>query len=348
MSAQPKAPPVYRPHQSANPGVQLKPANNFRTETRPAPLVYRPQQQNPKPHVQLKPANDFRTDVRPGPPVYRPQQVANQGAQLKPTRNFRMETRPAPPVYGPQRPANLGAQIEASGKLIMELRPAQPVYRLQRSGIPALQPKAVIQSRLCYACLPPSPFSLSLPSAERKYARNSFYESHVVQRSEIEEEEEVLVGIAAFKQQMEERGFTVYQMNYEKKDFFVWKSDIGDKDSDHIHVFFKKVPDEGEDHLLQANNMEYCVTCKGPKGSRATHVSVEATGLDSGIFVEKLLKEGTSEGSLDQETALIWGIGNLDPLKKGKQGLARTFSNKRAYAMFADWVDKMKGVLSDL
>lgn len=44
MKLQSKAPPVYKPQQSSNSGVQLKPANNFRMETRPAPPVYRPQQ----------------------------------------------------------------------------------------------------------------------------------------------------------------------------------------------------------------------------------------------------------------------------------------------------------------
>jgi GNAT superfamily N-acetyltransferase len=38
------APPAYRPEQASYSHVQLKPANNFRTETRPAPQVYRPQQ----------------------------------------------------------------------------------------------------------------------------------------------------------------------------------------------------------------------------------------------------------------------------------------------------------------
>jgi ribosomal protein S18 acetylase RimI-like enzyme len=39
-----KAPPVYRPRESAHAGVQLKPAGSFRTETRPAPPAYHPQQ----------------------------------------------------------------------------------------------------------------------------------------------------------------------------------------------------------------------------------------------------------------------------------------------------------------
>src|SRR2546421_44917 len=38
------APPVYRPQQIGNPGVQFKPQNNFRVEPRSAPPVYRPQQ----------------------------------------------------------------------------------------------------------------------------------------------------------------------------------------------------------------------------------------------------------------------------------------------------------------
>lgn len=38
-----KAPPVYKPQQARGSGVQLKPGNGFRMETRPAPAVYRPQ-----------------------------------------------------------------------------------------------------------------------------------------------------------------------------------------------------------------------------------------------------------------------------------------------------------------
>lgn len=44
MSLPSTAPPVYKPQPAKSPGVQLKPAGNFRIETRPAPPAYRPQQ----------------------------------------------------------------------------------------------------------------------------------------------------------------------------------------------------------------------------------------------------------------------------------------------------------------
>lgn len=93
MSIPPKAPPVYRPHQSANPSVQLKPANTFRTETRTAPPVYRPQNGTNLP-AQPK-TNPSRQEIRPAPAVYRPQQAGKPGAQLKPTLRFTAVTRPS-------------------------------------------------------------------------------------------------------------------------------------------------------------------------------------------------------------------------------------------------------------
>lgn len=73
-------PPVYRPQQIAgvpsvhrpqhNTAAQLKPANNFRLETRPAPPVYRPQQAQSR--VQPKSANNFRVEKRPPPKVPMP------------------------------------------------------------------------------------------------------------------------------------------------------------------------------------------------------------------------------------------------------------------------------------
>jgi hypothetical protein len=64
------APPIYRPNQVSAPSAQLKPANNFRLETRPAPPVYRPEQVQSG--VQPKLANGFRVKKRPMPEVPRP------------------------------------------------------------------------------------------------------------------------------------------------------------------------------------------------------------------------------------------------------------------------------------
>ena len=72
------APPVYRPNQVNAPSAQLKPANSFRLETRPAPPVYRPQ--HVQPGVQLKPVNNFRLETRPTAPAYRPQERTGAAA----------------------------------------------------------------------------------------------------------------------------------------------------------------------------------------------------------------------------------------------------------------------------
>ncbi len=98
------APPVYRPFAEkkliqpsafspVQPGVQLKPANTFPVETRPAPPVYRPAAvAQQKSHIGLG------SERRPAPPVYQPKAVAQQ----KPTPSWRPETRSAPPVYSPR------------------------------------------------------------------------------------------------------------------------------------------------------------------------------------------------------------------------------------------------------
>lgn len=84
------APPAYKPQQANNRGVQLKPANHFRMETRPAPPVYQSREEVTGNRGQEKLL------------VYRPNQVNAPSAQLKPANNFRVETRPAPPVYRPR------------------------------------------------------------------------------------------------------------------------------------------------------------------------------------------------------------------------------------------------------
>ena len=53
-------------------------------------------------HTQIPSAGDFRTETRPAPPVYRPHQTSMHGVQQKAVPNFRLEKRPAPPVYRPQ------------------------------------------------------------------------------------------------------------------------------------------------------------------------------------------------------------------------------------------------------
>jgi hypothetical protein len=95
-------PRVYRPEQGQQPGVQLKQANNFRTETRPAPPVYRPQQSS-KADMQLKPASNFRLATRPTPPIYRPEQALNPRVQAKPSVQFRIATGLVPPACRPQQ-----------------------------------------------------------------------------------------------------------------------------------------------------------------------------------------------------------------------------------------------------
>lgn len=112
MKIAPKAPPVYKPS----------------APTITAPPVYKPVQADNR-GVQLKPANHFRTETRPAPPAYRPQQTANPTLQTKTAGNFRLETRPAPPVYRPQDGANLTLQSKAHG-FQQGARTASPAYRM--------------------------------------------------------------------------------------------------------------------------------------------------------------------------------------------------------------------------
>src|SRR5690242_8748423 len=90
------APPVYRPNQGNGPSAQLKPANHFRLETRPAPSVYEPQQVQSG--VQPISASPFKLETRPAPPVYRPQEFQS-GVQSKPARTFALETHPVSAGY---------------------------------------------------------------------------------------------------------------------------------------------------------------------------------------------------------------------------------------------------------
>lgn len=101
MSTPPKAPPIYKLtplRMAAPPGYQ----NREQVTGQQKPPSYRPNQIQPA-GVQLKPANSFRLETRPAPPVYRPQPLVSR-VQLKPADNSKGETRPAPPVYRPQQP----------------------------------------------------------------------------------------------------------------------------------------------------------------------------------------------------------------------------------------------------
>lgn len=68
-------PPVDKLRPAKHSSAQLKPANQFRLETRPAPPVYRPQQKQNS-NVQAKVAVDFCLEKRSAPSAYRPQQAA--------------------------------------------------------------------------------------------------------------------------------------------------------------------------------------------------------------------------------------------------------------------------------
>lgn len=117
---------MYRPQQTAAvPSVQLKPANNFRTEIRPAPPVYRPAQSR-IPSVQLRPVNCFRTETRPAPPAYRSHRGGDPQVQLKPANNSRLETRSAP-VYRPQQIDYPNAQPKSTNSFSLDTRPALPM-----------------------------------------------------------------------------------------------------------------------------------------------------------------------------------------------------------------------------
>lgn len=133
------APPVYRPQQASRTNVQLKPAGNFRTETRPAPQVYRSKQ--------------FQTGLQP----------KLQG-------NFRIESRPAPPVYRPERTHNAKVQAKPSGHFRIGTSPAHPACRPQQLGISATQQKVPAASRATphgsiYIPLKPASIQLKAPSA---------------------------------------------------------------------------------------------------------------------------------------------------------------------------------------
>lgn len=143
MTFNPKAPPVYKP-------TSQKVA---------APSIYRPQQANHS-SAQLKPAANFRTETRPAPPVYRPQQFQRD---LQPKAgNLSVETRPAPPVYRPQQrgipvaqrksqPAFLQpqSQLESGaptsvGNGRQQIRAKAKTAPIPRGG----NPKVVLQSNL--------------------------------------------------------------------------------------------------------------------------------------------------------------------------------------------------------
>lgn len=131
-------PPSYHPNQVQPAGVQMKSANSFRLETRPAPPVYRPSQVN-SPSAQLKVASNFKLETRPAPPVYRPQQQGQVGVQPKPVGSFKIETRPAPPVYRPNQANGPSAQMKAASSFKLETRPAPAVYRPHQTDATVLR-----------------------------------------------------------------------------------------------------------------------------------------------------------------------------------------------------------------
>jgi len=170
MSIPPKAPPVYKPtpqrlaapqvyspNQANAPGAQVKAASNFKLETRPMPLVYRPQQAQPG--MQAKTVNNFGLEKRPAPLVYRPNQVNAPSAQLKAVNNSGLETRPVPPVYRPNQVNAPSAQLKAANNSGLDTRPEPLVYRPQEARASIL-PSIAPASRM--------PVSLVVQASKRK------------------------------------------------------------------------------------------------------------------------------------------------------------------------------------
>lgn len=176
------APPAYKPQQANNRGVQLKPANHFKVETRPAPPVYRPQQAV-NPSVQPKAAKSFEVKARPTSPVYQNREQGTRhsepsarsthgtpgpAAGNSPRRAFG-RGQEKPPVYRPNQVNDPSAQLKPANNFRWEMRAAPPVYRPQQGGSPGLQSK------------PANNFRPRDPQAP--LARN---QSFTIQRSEIE------------------------------------------------------------------------------------------------------------------------------------------------------------------
>lgn len=138
MTFNPKAPQVYTPTPQKVVG----------------PPVYRPQTTQPT-SAQLKPAANFRTETRPAPQVYRSKQFQT-GLQPKLQDNFRIESRPAPPVYRPERTHNAKVQAKPSGHFRIGTSPAHPACRPQQLGISATQQKVPLK---------PASIQLKAPSA---------------------------------------------------------------------------------------------------------------------------------------------------------------------------------------
>lgn len=150
--AQPRlpAPPVYRPNQVNAPIAQLKSANNFRLETRPAPqpAMIQPRAASAQQvHSQPRVAHHGGFPIVPHISTYISKQDATS-ARLKTANNFRLETRPAPPVcttpqampgrvFGPPPVYRGPAAAVAQGKgSIPAYRPvAQPVHNPDLSNV---------------------------------------------------------------------------------------------------------------------------------------------------------------------------------------------------------------------
>jgi GNAT superfamily N-acetyltransferase len=113
-TVRPSAPtPVSSAAHVVHPTLQLKPANNSKSETRLAPPVYRPQLAVDH-TMQLKPTSDLRVETRPGPPVYRPQPGGVSVTQTKPPM---VPQRGAVASPVPIQPAGLSLQPQAQYEL---------------------------------------------------------------------------------------------------------------------------------------------------------------------------------------------------------------------------------------
>jgi hypothetical protein len=136
------APPVYRPHEASRPNVQLKSTNKFRTETRPGPPAYRPQQTQSE--VQPKPTSNFRIETRSAPPVYRPQPADIFAAQQRP-----QAIQPRSPYQSPDQKIGFGNASTTQGSGLIA------TFARNCAQLQSLRLRSVVQrakSRKCPAC----------------------------------------------------------------------------------------------------------------------------------------------------------------------------------------------------
>lgn len=123
-------PPAYQPSTASNPKVQLKPANNFRLETRPAPPVYRPTNALSSATV----ASSLQTTQIPHKTMIG-RQIKVPALQLKHqqqlSRSASPSARPAPGVYRPQ----LSSSELESSRLTSQGRGAPPGVTQHRNSV---------------------------------------------------------------------------------------------------------------------------------------------------------------------------------------------------------------------